>query len=76
MKVKVRVYDGSKYTAPKSVKEVEYEINGFEVKQISDKDIRSMGFDEVDPCGEYLILKFQDGDTSTFRNSFCDMFRI
>lgn len=76
MTVKVRVYDGSKYTASKVAGEVEYEINGFEVKQISDEEIRNMGFDETDPCGEYLTLKLLDGDTATFRNSFCDMFRI
>ncbi len=34
-----------------------------------------MGFDEVDHCGEYLILTLAGGETSTFRNSLCDLFK-
>ena len=75
MKVKVKVYNGSKYSPDsKVVAEVEYAIVGYEVKKISDNEIYQMGFDDVDMFGEYLILKMEDGDTSTFRNSFCDMF--
>lgn len=76
MKVLVEVYDSCKYErGSKKVGEARYDIESFEVKQISDKEIYSMGFDEVDPYGEYLILTLTGGETSTFRNSFCDMFR-
>ncbi len=77
MKVLVKVYDNSKYEeSSKKVAEVEYNIDGFEVKEINDDEIYGMGFDDVDPYGEYLILTFADGETSTFRNSYCDMTRI
>ena len=77
MKVKVKVYNGSKYSSDsKVVAEVEYAIVGYEVKKISDNEIYQMGFDDVDTFGEYLILKMEDGDTSTFRNSLCDMFVV
>ena len=35
-----------------------------------------MGFDTVDEFEEYLILTFENGETSTFRNSHVDLFRI
>lgn len=77
MKVKVKVYNGSKYSPDsKVVAEVEYAIAGYKVEKISDNEIYQMGFDDVDPFGEYLILKMEDGNTSTFRNSLCDMFVI
>ncbi len=77
MKVKVKVYNGSKYSSDSKVAaEVEYAIADYEVKKISDNEIYQMGFDDVDPFGEYLILKMEDGETSTFRNSLCDMFVI
>lgn len=76
MKVLVEVYDSCKYErGSKKVGEARYDIEKFEVKQISDTEIRSMGFDEFDPYGEYLVLTLAGGETSTFRNSFCDMFR-
>lgn len=76
MKVKVKVYSGSKYNrGSEKVAEVEYNIKSYEVREISDEEIYNMGFDDVDPVGEYLILIDVDGNTSTFRNSFCDMFR-
>lgn len=76
MKVLVEVYDSCKYEAgSKKVGEARYDIEKFEVKQISDEEIFKMGFDEVDPHGEYLILTLAGGETSTFRNSLCDMFK-
>lgn len=76
MKVLVETYDFSKYErGSKKVGEARYDIEKFEVKQFSDEEIFKMGFDEVDPYGEYLVLTFADGETATFRNSLCDMFR-
>lgn len=77
MKVKVKVYSGSKYN-PGSEKtaEVTYNITSYEVREIPDEEIYAMGFNEVDPCGEYLILTFPNRETATFRNSLCDMFRL
>jgi hypothetical protein len=77
MKVKVKVYDGVKYwDGTEKVAEVEYDIKDYEVKQISDEEIAAMGFDTVDEFEEYLILTFENGETSTFRNSHVDLFRI
>lgn len=77
MKVKVKVYDGVKYwDGTEKVAEVEYDIKDYEVKQISDEEIAAMGFDAVDEFEEYLILTFENGETSTFCNSHVDLFRI
>ena len=78
MNVLVKVYNMSKYNEEsKKVAEVEYNnIKGYEVKMIEDEEIYNMGFDEVDEYKEYLILTLEDGETSTFKNSHVDMFRI
>ena len=77
MKFKVKVYDNIKYSSDsKKVAETIYEdVISIETKYISDKDIYDAGFDSVDPYGEYTILTFANGEHSTFRNSFCDVFR-
>lgn len=57
MKVKLKVYDGVKYwDGTQKVAEVNYDIQGYEVKQIPDEEIAAMGFDTVDEFEEYLIL--------------------
>lgn len=78
MNVKVKVYDQSKYnTESQKIAEVEYQnIKGYEVKIIEDEEIYNMGFDDVDEYKEYLILTTENGETSTFRNSLVDLFRI
>ena len=43
MKVKLKVYDGVKYwDGTQKVAEVNYDIQGYEVKQISDEEIAAM----------------------------------
>ena len=75
MKVSVKLYDKIKYEKD-SIKlaECEYNISSYEVKEISDREIYDLGFDEVDKYGEYLILTLKDGEKSIFRNSFVDLF--
>ena len=77
MKVKVKVYNMSKYN-PNSEKiaEVEYTPVKIEVVEIPDEQIYEMGFDEIDEYGEYLIMTHGDGEISTFRNSHVDVFRV
>lgn len=79
--VKLDVYNECKYTASKGVfenkKVVEYEnVIGFEVftgeeaKEIEKETDNSC----IDDYHEYLVIYFEDGNTSTFRNSYVDMF--
>ena len=76
MKVKVKVYDGIKYNEnSKKMSEVEYNVTGFEVKEIPATEILKV-FDETDEYNEYLILTLANGETSTFRNSHVDLFKI
>ena len=79
MKVKVKVYNMSKYN-PNSEKiaEVEYSPIKIEVVKIPDEQIYAMGFEAVDEYSEYLIMTPGDGDceTSTFRNSHVDVFLL
>lgn len=78
MEIKVKVYDGSKYEASsKKVAEVEYHgVKSVKVVNISDEEIYSMGFDDVDPYGEYFVMEYGNGETSTFRNSFIDAYKM
>ena len=75
MNVLVKVYDGDKYDPmSKKVSETRYnDVASLDVKDISDGEILKV-FDEVDEYGEYVILTFADGTTSTFRNSHVDIF--
>lgn len=76
MKVLIKVYDNSKFnTNSKKVAEVEYDVTKYEVKEIPADEILKE-FDETDEYNEYLILTLANGETSTFRNSHVDMFRI
>ena len=76
MNVLVKVYDGDKYDATSTkVAETRYnDVVSLDVKHISDDEIFAQGFDEVDEYGEYAILTYADGTTSTFRNSHVDIF--
>ena len=78
MKLKVKVYSGCKYDAEsKKIAETIYNnVTSFEIKVMTDEEIFADGFDEMDEYGEYAILTFADGTTSTFRNSHIDIFKI
>ena len=75
MNVLVKIYNGSKYDASsEKVAETRYNcVVSLDVKRISDDEILKV-FDDVDEYGEYAILTFADGTTSTFRNSHVDIF--
>lgn len=77
MNAKIEVYDICKYNPEsKVVAEVEYtDIVKYEVKIIPDEKILE-DYDMVDDYREYLILTFANGETSTYRNSYVDMFRM
>ena len=74
--LKVKVYDGVKYLeGTEKVCEMTFNnVKDFEIKAIMDVDIYKMGFDCVDEYKEYFIIYFEDGTTSTFRNSHIDVF--
>ena len=76
MNVLVKVYNGSKYdAASEKVTETRYnDVVSLDVKHISDDEIFAQGFDTIDDYREYAILTFADGTTSTFRNSYVDIF--
>ena len=77
MKVIVKVYDMCKYNpASEKIAEAQYDdVTKIEVVEISDDEILNRGFEDVDEYGEYLVLTYEDGETSTFRNSHVDLFR-
>lgn len=78
VRVEVKITDLFKYNPASEYKtSAKYWITGFEVKYIPREEIL-VETDEsnLDPFNEYLILYLSDGDTATFRNSFCDMFHI
>lgn len=79
------VYDSVKYFADETtfnrVRKITYKdcVVGFEV--ISDAKAveeieNSIDAESVDDFHEYLVIYFENGNTSTFRNSYCDLFII
>lgn len=76
MKVRVKVYDSCKYDmGSEVVNESAYDITSYEIATRTDEEVYNEGYDITDDFNEYLILKFADGSTATFRNSYVDMFR-
>ena len=80
MNVKVKIYNGVKYEATsEKVAEVKYNnIRGYEVVTGDKATEIGLETDENsrDEYNEYLMITLENGDTSTFRNSYVDMFRI
>lgn len=77
MKVIVKVYDEVKYNMnSKKVAEVEYDIEGYKVI-CGGKEAEEIEKDTdcEDDFHEYLILDLGNGEESTFRNSYVEMFR-
>lgn len=79
MKMIVRLYvfnNDGKFGIPDMVTE---EITGYEVRKISDEEIKRMGFDEFDINHEYLILHYagfnwnDESGIGTYRNSRVEM---
>lgn len=80
-KVLVKVYDGCKYDpASKKIGEVEYDIIRWGIFNLADfnEDDRAdiINNDMLDENDEYLRIWEKDEESSTFRNSHVDMFRI
>ena len=80
MTVKVKVYNGVKYTPEnEKVAEVEYNnIRGYEVVTGDGATQIGLETDENsrDEYNEYLIITLENGEKVTFCNSHIDMFRI
>lgn len=77
MKVLLKVYEETKYTADEAKYRIEYEITGWRVATGEEAKAIEAETDGscIDEYHEYLILEFADGDTSTFRNSHVDLMR-
>ena len=78
----IEVYKACKYTASlkelEESKRVQYEVvcweivNGEDAAQIEAETDGTC----IDENHEYLVLHLTNGETATFRNSYCDMFRV
>lgn len=76
MKVEVRIYEGIKWEDPNpAVARVQYNIKSFSIVNGEAAGVENTDGTCIDENDEYLVLKLEDGDTATFRNSHCDMFR-
>ena len=79
MKMNMKLYDKCKYGEDaKVIKDVNITgIASLEVKEIPASEIlRETDGSCVDDYNEYLILTYDNGETSTFRNSYVDVFRL
>lgn len=79
MELHIQVYDKCKYEEDANIiKDVNSTgIISLEVVEIpASKILRETDGSCVDDYNEYLILTYENGETSTFRNSYVDVFRI
>ena len=82
-KVMLDVYEECKYTASDEVfensKQVTYDnVVAFEVVTGKKAELIENNTDgsNIDDFHEYLVLYMEDGSTSTFRNSYVDLFTM
>lgn len=79
MELNIKVYNKCKYKeGSKVIADVNLtDIASLEVKEISANEIlRKYSGSCLDDYNEYLILTFENGETSTYRNSYVDVFRM
>lgn len=79
MKLNVKLYNECKYEeGAKVIKDVDLTgIASLEIKEIPASEIlRETDGSCVDDYNEYLILTYENGETSTYRNSYVDVFRL
>lgn len=80
MKVYIVGYDRVKYrrdSKPIWGHTFSEDVTGYEVKTIPVEEILAKTDESwVDPYDEYLIITFSDGATSTFRNSYFNLFLL
>ena len=79
MKLNIKLYDKCKYEEDaKIIKDVNItDIISLEVVEIpASKILTETDGSCVDDYNEYLILTYDNGDTSTYRNSYVDVFII
>lgn len=80
MNLKVKIYDEIKYS-PESKKTAEVEYKNIKgLRLVTGEEAKELGetTDEAsrDDFNEYVVLTAEDGSEMTFRNSYCDIFRI
>lgn len=79
MKLNLKLYDKCKYEKDSKVicEANVIDVTSIEVKEImKDEVLKETDASGVDDYNEYLILTFECGETSTYRNSYIDLFRI
>ena len=79
MKLNIKLYDKCKYEEDaKIIKDVNItDIISIEVVEIpASKILTETDGSCVDDYNEYLILTYDNGETSTYRNSYVDVFII
>ena len=79
MKINIKLYDKCKYGEDaKVIKDVNITgIESLEVKEIPASEIlRETDGSCLDDYNEYLMLTYDNGEKSTFRNSYIDVFRL
>lgn len=78
MTIKVKIYDKVKYdpTSRKTAETILENVKGFEMRELSDEEVRQNGFDEFDENKECVKLTLDNGDVATYRSSHADFFKI